>query len=180
MSTLILGSPICVDRVLFAFHEKWSVYRDCANFKGLCSRVLAWHAWCNNFNNFRKVNKKVRNAGNWKWHSVVWLTVERSCWCGYWVHCWSWLTAQTRLVHERYRMFWKEFVGDLDSSSAPLLSLCIVLALVSHSLSSSEISLTEVMKITVLVFTRFHPNSPARPKKKYEHTDMTSTFICVI
>jgi hypothetical protein len=56
------------------------------------------------------------------------------------------------------------FVGDLDSLSAPQLLLCIVLALVSHSLSSSEISLTEVMKIALLVFARFHPNSPVRKK----------------
>ena len=65
MSTLISGSPMCVDKVWYAFHEKCSVYRDCAKFMGLCTCVLAWHAWCNNFNNFRKVNKKIRNAGNW-------------------------------------------------------------------------------------------------------------------
>jgi hypothetical protein len=41
-------------------------------------------------------------------------------------------------------MFWKEFVAVQDSLPALQLLLCTVLALVSHSLSSLEISLTEV------------------------------------
>lgn len=70
-------------------------------------------------------------------------------------------------------------MGDLDSLSAPQLLLCTVLALVSHSLSSLEISLTEVMKITPLFFTRFYPNLPGRQNKSTQK-DMTSTLICVI
>jgi hypothetical protein len=77
-------------------------------------------------------------------------------------------------------MFWKAFMGDLDSLPAPQLLLFTVLALVPHSSSSSEISLTEVMKITALFFTRFHPNSPGRQKSASTQKNMTSTLISVI
>lgn len=63
-------------------------------------------------------------------------------------------------------------MGDPDSLSALQLLLCTVLALVSHSLLSLEISLTEVMKITPLFhtgFTQIHlRDKKCRRTEKYD------------